>query len=78
MDDRTLIIIFALINIAMWWLTIDFMIKTKHFLIEDSKRNKEFLLKYVNMSSEVFQHFMEQITDIMSNEGLNNASKNRQ
>lgn len=91
MDDKTIIIIMFAINMVMWWLTLDFMIKTKQFENEVRKRNDEYLKKNAEYWHSTFQninqmtemnmtamkHFSEQITDIMSNEGVGNAAENR-
>ena len=90
MEDRTIIIILATINIMMWWFSIDFMIKTRHYIADTDKRSKEYLLKNANywhatfknfgemseMNMSAMKHFLEQITDIMGYEGKN-AAENR-
>ena len=79
MDDRTVITIFAVINMLLWWVVIDFMVRSKHHQIESEKRMKEYMQKcqeywhdsfqninkMVQMDTKAMGQFIEQLSGIM-------------
>ena len=92
MDDKTALIIIMAINMLMWWLTLDYMCKTKRHEAEIFKLTEQYMKKnaaywefcvqnigkMVDMDTESLRHFSEQIDAIMSKEGTKqDAEKNR-
>ena len=92
MEDKTLFIIITAINVAMWWIVIDFMIRSKHYQIETEKKMNDYMQKchdywhdsfqninkMVAMNAQAMEQFIEQLSGIMlSKAEVVNEEENR-
>lgn len=59
MDDRTLIIIFCSINLLMWALAVDFMVRSKRHEMQIEKHNTEIEKKVQEYYHGAFQSICE-------------------
>jgi len=93
MDEKTFIIIFAVINLAVWCIAVDFMAKQKHTVEEMQKRTTAWEKKTLDYYHQAFQsfiqlteinlnaqnEFIEKLSDKMNvGESNGNAEKNRE